>query len=132
MTIPAQAQVHSDASSSALTPLIVTRAAPGVHGCRTGRQGTGLTPVAMAVGFSGEEHVPNDGMFATVTSVITPAGVVADTSTLDALKTAVAAPKVHCTSAPVETCSAMSHLRECRKIFYNERTLEKPWTPPPS
>jgi hypothetical protein len=66
--------------------------------------------MAKTAGFVGAVHIPNVGMFATVTSVITPAGVVASTSTLDALKTAGTAPNVHSISAPVQTCTAMCHL----------------------
>jgi len=98
---PPQLHMHCDVSSSALTPLILTRAEPGAQGIRTGTQAA--TPVARVAGLIGDEHMTKVGMFAGVMSVITPAGVVAETSTLEAVKTAGADPNVHTTTAPVET-----------------------------
>lgn len=66
------------------------------------------TPPAAGVaeatsGLASETHMPNVAMFSSDTSVMTPAGVVADTSASDAVNTAGTAPNVHSTDAPVET-----------------------------
>lgn len=106
--------MHTDSSSSAGTPLIVTPTAPGVHGISTGVHGTGVsTPRAAAVaaitsGLAGAEHIPNVGMFSASTSVTTPAGVVAETSSPDAVNSQGATPNAHSTNAPVETSTPIT------------------------
>ena len=104
---PAHEHTHFESFVSAGTSFIVTRSAPGVHGVSTGTHGTGLPCAAITCGLLGAEHIPNGGMFSSSTSEITPDGAVALTASLDALNTEGAAPNVHRSSAPVETCSGI-------------------------
>ena len=75
------------------------------------RNGEPAAAVAEATaGLASDVHRPNVGIFSGATSVIPPAGVVADTSTLDAVNSAGVAPNVHAKAAPVETWFAMVYL----------------------
>ena len=114
MIAPPYVHMHCEASSSALTPFMVTRADPGVHGLSWGTHGCGTrTPEADAeatAGLASDVHIPKVGIFSGDTSVITPAEVVADTSTLDAVNSADIRPNVHVKAAPVETWFATAYL----------------------
>lgn len=115
--VPAQAQVHCDASSRAGTPPVETWAAPGVHGVRTGWQGWGVRvpPAALVAaatcGLAGDWHSPNGGTLPGAASVMTPAGVVADTWAPEAAKVDGVAPIEHCSVAPVTTWLPMRYSR---------------------
>lgn len=105
---PPYAHMHCDVSSSALMPLMVTRVEPGVQGDSAGTHGMGTSTPAASVaastsGLASDVHKPKDGIFSSDTSVITPAGVVAATSTLEAVNTVGATPNVQAKAAPVET-----------------------------
>jgi hypothetical protein len=108
VTKPSQAHVHVDESSSAATPLIVTRAEPGDHGAgSTGRHGGGtLEPAA---GLDGDVQIPNGRTLAGVMSVTTPTGLPIDVWIPEAAKVAGSAPNEHCSVAPVHTKSGMNH-----------------------
>jgi hypothetical protein len=111
---PAYAHMHCDASSSALTPLMVTLAEPGVHGDSSGTHGWGTSgpaeEAAATVGLASDVHKPKVGIFSSDTSVITPAEVVAETATLDTVNSAGTVPNVHAIAAPVETWFATVYL----------------------
>jgi hypothetical protein len=67
--------------------------------------------LAATAGLAADEHIPNVGMQASPTSVITPVGAVADTLAPLASKTAGASPHVHFTCAPVQTSVPIIHPR---------------------
>jgi hypothetical protein len=85
--------VHVHESSSALTPLIVTRAEPGDHGASTGTHGGGVLDAA--AGLDGDVQIPNGSTFAGVTSVTTPAGVPTEVWMPEAEKVAGIVPNEH-------------------------------------
>jgi hypothetical protein len=105
---PPHAHEHCDESSSAGAPSIVTAADPGDHDESTGTHGWGTSgPAELAAatcGLASEMQSANGGTLLVVTSLITPAAAVADTSGLAAEKVDGAVPKEHCTAAPVHTC----------------------------
>ncbi|HWE82542.1 MAG TPA: hypothetical protein VG265_12910, partial [Gaiellaceae bacterium] len=78
--IPPQAHEQVDVLSSAGTPPIFTNGEPGIHEpVGAGMHGCGVkTPraalvAAMTCGFAGDMQIAKPGMFAGVTSVISPA-----------------------------------------------------------
>jgi hypothetical protein len=93
-----------------------TVGAPGTHGAGVlGMHGMGVnTPKAAAVaaatvGFAGELHIPNGKIFTIgLLSIIFASGVPVKTmlagSTISELG---AAPKLHCSIAPIQTCCAI-------------------------
>ena len=123
---PPQLHVHMDELFNAGWPPSMTVGAPGAQGATvTGMQGIGVnTPRAAAVaeatvGFEGDMHIPNGGMFTVgLLSMMLAAGapimVLLAGSTLSALG---AAPKVHAIMQPEVTKSAIT--RYCR-LFAND------------
>ncbi|KVB60050.1 hypothetical protein WI61_08120 [Burkholderia cepacia] len=115
---PPQLQMHFDRLFRAGCPPINTVGAPGTQGAATaGTQGIGVsTPIAAAVaaatvGFAGELHMANVGMFASGLEFIMVAAGRPSTMTLAVGSTtsvAGAAPKVQLRTAPSTTCSDIS------------------------
>ena len=114
---PPQLQLHMEELFNAGWPPSITVAAPGAQGATvTGIQGIGVkTPKAAAVaeatvGFEGDMHMPNGGMFTVgLLSMMLAAGapimVLLAGSTLSALG---AAPKVQAIMQPEVTKSAIT------------------------
>jgi hypothetical protein len=124
VTTPPQVQVQVHESSSALTPLIVTRAEPGCHGATsTGTHGWGAFAAATC-GLDGDVHNPNGGTLASVMSVTTPAGPPAEVWMPEAEKVAGVVPNEHCSVAPVHTKSGMAYLLQSNR---SSAAAASPW-----
>jgi hypothetical protein len=100
---PPHVHWHWHESSSACTCPIVAFDAPGDQGISTGTHGWGAPCAADTAGFDGEVQSANGGTFDGETSVITPAGAVADTCAPDAEKVDGAVPNEHWRLAPLQT-----------------------------
>jgi hypothetical protein len=111
---PPHTQLHVLPAVSAGAPFTVVMTAPGTHGAGVlGTHGIGVsTPIAaavaaMTVGFAGDEHIPNGGMFAIGRWSIVVSGGRFSTTTGAPFGTAMSdtgeTPNEHCAIADVTT-----------------------------
>src|SRR4051794_3727436 len=137
---PPQAHISLQLESTPGIFAIWNVGAPGTHGAGiTGIHGMGVsTPSAAAVadatvGFAIELHIPNGGMFTIgLLSLMFAAGV-PTTKRFAGRTTSVdgEAPKLHCSVAPIKTCSAigfrasLSHLEFLETLSYCRDKLNR-------
>lgn len=142
--VPPHEHMHMLESFNAGLLPINTVGEPGAHGAGiTGTHGTGVsTPKAAVVaaataGFVGLLHIPKEGMFTTGTwSMMFAEGWFSTRSRLVGNTTKVdgAAPKLHCITAPMTTCIAITenssiainiHRLKATKSSGNSRSMKR-------
>jgi hypothetical protein len=113
---PPHMHINLELLSSAGMLAIKTVGTPGTHGATVaGTHGMGVrTPSAAAVaaatvGFDGDEHMPNGMMFTNgLLSMMLASGVIVIVRFCGSTTRLLgAAPKLHCSIAPIQTCIAM-------------------------